>query len=261
MEKISAIIITHNEERNIGRCLDSLQGVADEIWVIDSGSTDKTEEICRKKGVNFITQNWLGYSAQKNYGNQLAQNDWILSLDADEALSPELQESLLNLKKNALLSNEVYSVNRLTNYCGKWIRHCGWYPDTKIRLFNRNTAQWNKAKIHEEVEYLQNCSVQNLKGDLLHYSYYNLHDHLKQINIFTDLTAEAAFQKGDKVSGIISIVFHAQWKFIRDYIFKLGFLDGYAGFLVCKYSAVATFTKYAKLKQLYEEQKKNKVPC
>lgn len=253
---VSAVIITLNEERNIARCLESLQDIADEIIVVDSGSTDQTEAICNRFQAKFIKQTWLGYGAQKNHGNQLAQNDWILSVDADEALSPELGQSLLKLKKQNLSPNHVYRLNRLTNYCGHWIKHCGWYPDAKVRLFNRTCVQWNSAKIHEDIEFLKHCSTQKLKGDLWHYSYHTLNDHLKQINLFTDLTAQTAFQKGKKSPAWISIWFRAKWKFISDYVFRLGFLDGFAGFLVCQYSALATFTKYAKLKQLHETQKK-----
>ena len=140
--QISAVIISHNEERNIRRCLESVQSVADEIVVVDSLSEDKTEEICNEFNVKFVKQQWLGYSEQKNLANNLATNDWILSIDADEELSEELKKSILELKNNNISDDNVFSMNRLTNYCGHWIRHCGWYPDRKIRIWNRNVGMW-----------------------------------------------------------------------------------------------------------------------
>ena len=135
--KLTTVIITLNEEGNIGRCLASVKDFSDEIVVIDSLSTDKTEEICSKFGVRFVKQKWMGYSAQKNLGNSLASNDWIFSIDADEEVSKELKNSILELKNKEISDDNVFIVNRLTNYCGKWIRHCGWYPDSRIRLWNR----------------------------------------------------------------------------------------------------------------------------
>ncbi|MDR0437555.1 MAG: glycosyltransferase family 2 protein [Bacteroidales bacterium] len=256
MTKISAVIITKNEECNIERCLQSLQDAVDEIIVVDSGSTDRTEEICKQFQVKFIKQNWLGYGEQKNYGNQLAQNNWILSIDADEALSEDLKKSILDLKKNMLSLNNVYSMNRLTNYCGSWIKHCGWYPDNKVRLFSRTIAEWNNAQIHERLIFQSSQNTMVLKGDLLHYSFYSISAHITQINKFTSIAAAELYKKGKKSPSIISILLRAKWKFVRDYIFNLGFLDGYAGYLVCKYSAMAKFTKYAKLRQLHNEQNK-----
>jgi len=247
MTNLSVAIITLNEERNIGRCLQSVMGIADDIVVVDSGSTDRTEEICKEFGARFISQPWLGFVETKNFANSQAKYPDILSLDADEALSDKLRESILKIKKEE--SSAAYSMNRLTNYCGKWIRHCGWYPDRKTRIFNRDRARWTGMVIHETLTVDQGIEVKHLEGDLFHYSYYSVSGHIAQANRFTDLTAEEANRKGKK-AGIAQVVFKPLVRFIRDYFFKLGFLDGYYGFIVCRISAQATFYKYIKLRQL-----------
>ncbi|RLD77314.1 MAG: glycosyltransferase family 2 protein, partial [Bacteroidetes bacterium] len=147
MPKLSAVIITQNEEQNIGRCIDSLKGVADDIVVVDSGSTDNTEAICKEKGARFFYNKWEGYIEQKNFANDLAEHKYILSVDADEALSGQLRDSILEAKES--LKADGYEMNRLTNYCGTWIRHGGWYPDRKLRLFHRDKFEWGGEKIHE----------------------------------------------------------------------------------------------------------------
>lgn len=254
MPKISAVIITLNEERNIGRCIDSLAGIADEILVIDSGSKDKTASICEQKGARFQFNKWEGYLEQKNFGNKLAQNPWILSLDADEAISEELRSSILSIRDN--LSEDGYEMNRLTNYCGKWIRHCSWYPDRKLRLFHRDKFEWGGERIHEDLLKLDaDASTAWLKGDLLHYSYYNISEHIAQANHFTNMTAELAVEKGKKAS-LFKIICSPIVKFIRDYFIKLGFLDGYYGYIVCRISAQATFMKYSKIRQIRKDQGK-----
>lgn len=247
MTYLSVVIITLNEERNIGRCLQSVMGIADDIVVVDSGSTDRTEEICIQYGARFISHPWLGFVETKNFANSQAKYPVILSLDADEALSDKLRESVLKIKKEKILT--AYSMNRLTNYCGKWIRHCGWYPDRKIRIFNRDFSRWTGMVIHEILTVDQGIEVKHLDGDLLHYSYYTVAGHIAQANRFTDLTAEEAFRKGKKAT-IAQIMFKPLARFIRDYFFKLGLLDGYYGFIVCRISAQATFYKYIKLRQL-----------
>lgn len=249
MEKISAVIITFNEERNIERCIKSLHGIVDEVIVIDSFSTDKTAEICNNQGVRFYQARWQGYSATKNYGNSLATNNYIFSIDADEVLSEELKKEILTLKNSAKLS-DAYYINRLTNYCGSWIHHCGWYPDTKLRLWNKQKGEW-KGNIHEEVVMDSGSSFANFKGDLLHYSYYSIQQHINQANKFTDLTANEAFIKGKK-AGLLKIFFSPCFKFIRDYFLKMGFMDGYHGFVICRISAFATYLKYTKLRELHK---------
>ncbi|MEN8223740.1 MAG: glycosyltransferase family 2 protein [Bacteroidota bacterium] len=253
MSKLSAVIITLNEERNIGRCIDSLSDVADDILVVDSGSTDLTETICKKKGVRFFFHEWEGYLEQKNYANDLAENPWILSVDADEALSKELRESILAIKND--LKADGYEMNRLTNYCGKWIRHGGWYPDRKLRLFHRDKFEWGGERIHETVVMkMANVHISRLKGDLQHYSYYNISDHIAQANHFTNMTAELAVDKGKKAP-FLKIIFSPIVKFVRDYFIRLGFLDGYYGYIVCRISAQASFMKYSKIRQISKSRK------
>jgi Glycosyltransferases involved in cell wall biogenesis len=249
MLKLSTIIITLNEERNIRRCLESVKAVSDEIIVMDSLSTDGTESICKEFGVRFVSQKWLGYSEQKNAANLLAKNDWILSIDADEQLSQELMHSISELDN--VPDNSVFSFNRLTNYCGSWIHHCGWYPDAKIRIFNRNKAEWQGA-VHESLKYVDHVEIQKLNGDLFHYSYYTLSEHLRQADKFTDITAQEAFLRKKK-SSKFKILCNPCWKFFKDFVLKGGFLDGHAGYVVCKVSAFATFLKYQKL---YDLQKR-----
>lgn len=252
MAKLSVVIITLNEEKNIARCLSSVKALTDDIVVVDSGSDDLTATICKSFGVNFHTHDWEGYAATKNYANSLAKNPLILSLDADEALSDMLRESISRVLLNQTAS--AYSMNRCTNYCGKWIKHGGWYPDTKIRLFNKNEGLWTGSLIHEAIQLRNGAPVEHLKGDLLHYSYYTIADHVSQANKFTDLTALKANQEGKK-STLWHIIFSPAVKFLRDYIFKAGFLDGYYGLIISFISAFATFMKYVKIRQLNHQPK------
>lgn len=249
MTKISAVIITFNEERNIERCINSLQNIADEIIVVDSFSTDNTAEICKRFEVKFITTEWLGYSNTKNFGNSLAANDYILSIDADEALSDELKKEILQIKQSEKIA-DAYFMKRLTNYCGSWIHHCGWYPDKKLRLWNKQKGKW-EGNIHEEVKMQAEARITELKSDLLHYSYYSIQQHINQANKFTDLTASEAL-KNAKKSSFFKIIINPIIKFIKDYFIKLGFLDGYHGFVICSISAFATFLKYIKLRELHK---------
>lgn len=255
MTNLSVVIITLNEERNIGRCLQSVAGIADDIVVVDSGSTDRTAEICLKHGVRFITHQWLGFADTKNFANSEAKYPLILSLDADEALSEQLIASIKAVKETEVSS--AFSMNRMTNYCGQWIRHCGWYPDRKIRLFNRDKARWTGLFIHETLSLDSGVAVQHLEGDLLHYSYYSTAGHISQANRFTDLTAQDAFSKGENGT-LVKILFKPPVRFVRDYFFRLGFLDGYYGYIICRISAQATFFKYIKLRQLNSDVRLNR---
>lgn len=248
MNKISAIIITLNEERNIGRCLQSLQGVADEVVVVDSGSTDNTEALCRQAAARFVHHDWEGYSEQKNYANSLATGDWILSLDADEALSPRLRESLLALKQGNPAPDSAYCFNRLTNWCGHWIHHCGWYPDRCVRLWRKDAARWD-GLVHEQLTFRSPVSTLHLKGDLYHYSYYTVEEHALRNVKYAMLAAEKAHAAGHRASSA-TILFKTAWAFFRGYVLRGGFLDGAAGFTVCKVVAFYTLLKYTRLKEL-----------
>ena len=254
MIQISVVIITLNEESNIERCIQSVIGVADEIVILDSLSTDKTKEICLRYPARFIEQPFLGYIEQKNKALEFASFSHVLSLDADEALSDELKTSILKVKENWLADG--YYFNRLTNYCGKWIHHTDWYPDRKLRLFDKRKGQWNGTNPHDKYMLLAGCSESFLKGDLLHYSFPSINHHMDVTKKFTSILAQESFERGKK-SGTISLIFNPFWKFVKSYFFRLGILDGYYGFVVCAISAYATFIKYVKIKEL--QQKNNQV--
>jgi glycosyltransferase involved in cell wall biosynthesis len=245
MKKISATIITYNEEKNIERCLKSLQGVVDEIIVVDSYSTDKTVNICERYNANVFEHPFEGYSDQKNFAVSKATHDIILSLDADESLSEKLKESIVEVKKNWLLN--AYHFNRITNFCGSWIKHGGWYPDKQLRLWDKNWGSWNKNKIHEKVELKPDTKPGHLKGDLLHYSYYTVAEYISQLNKYSDLKAEELIRRNKKPNFLI-LLFKPLIKFIINYFLKKGLLDGYYGFVLAVSSAYATFITYVKLK-------------
>ncbi|RYZ56227.1 MAG: glycosyltransferase family 2 protein [Sphingobacteriales bacterium] len=253
MLKLSVVIITLNEEKNLGRCLQSVREIADEIVIADSGSTDNTFAIAEAYGARVVIQPFLGYVAQKNFATDLAVNDWVLNLDADEVLSAALIKSIRNIKESDTVA---YTVSRLTNYCGSWIRHSGWYPDVKIRLYNRKKGSWRGEQIHEywQADH-QEGATGALKGPLYHYSYHSISDHLKQIEKFSEILARRAVAAG-KESGILKVVFAPVWKFITSYFIRLGILDGYPGFLVCRLSAFATFVKYSKIRQYAGKKKR-----
>ena len=246
MPNLSVVIITLNEEKNIGRCLDSVKSIADEIVVVDSRSTDGTEAVCRGYGARVIVREWKGYSAAKNFGNDAAANDLILSIDADEALSSELQASIAAIKVGSPAA--AYRFRRLTNYCGKWIRHGGWYPDIKVRIFDRRKTRW-QGTIHESLAGIDEKNALLLDGDCLHYTYYTVDEHLRQMQRFTDIMAQDLFSRGKKGS-YVHMVGSTAIKFIRDYVLRLGFLDGSKGFLISALSAYATWLKYIKLIRL-----------
>jgi glycosyltransferase involved in cell wall biosynthesis len=250
--KISAVIITYNEEANIERCLDSLEGTADEVLVVDSFSSDRTADICKSKGVDFIQHPFDGHIEQKNYALSCASNDYVLSLDADEALSEELIQSIQAAKQD--WTEDGYSVNRLTNYCGKWIRHCGWYPDTKIRLWDRSKGHWGGVNPHDHVVMDEPIRIRHLSGDLLHYSYPTIRDHISQINSFSDIAARAAFEKGRQSNLALDICLNPTLTFFKKYFLKLGLLDGYEGFVISISTAYGKFLKYIKLRELEKEQ-------
>lgn len=250
--KLSAVIITFNEERNIGRCLASIKEVADEIVVVDSFSTDTTENICKKAGVTFIQHEFEGHIEQKNWAKDQANNDYILSLDADECLDKQLIESIKTIKGNWEFS--AYSMNRLTNFCGQWIRHSGWYPDIKLRLFDRRKAKWGGDNPHDKILVEKGVTIRHLKGDLLHYSFYTLEEHMQQIHKFSSIGAKALFKKGRRSSWLKCIV-KPSARFIKAYLLQKGFLDGRFGWLISYRSAYANFLKYKKL--LLLQQGKN----
>ena len=252
MIRLSAVIITFNEEKNIGRCLDSLIEVADDIIVVDSYSTDRTKEICMEKGVRFIQHPFEGHIEQKNWAVTQAIYPHVLSLDADEALNETLRKSILLVKNN--FEKDGYYMSRLTNYCGKWIKHCGWYPDKKLRLWDSRKGKWGGINPHDKYEMFEgDKNTGNLNGDILHYSYFTIQDHYKQVDYFTTIAAKA-YVKARKSGSILKLIVNPAAKFIDHYLLKLGFLDGKEGFLISKISAYATWLKYKKLRKLLKNE-------
>ncbi len=252
MHTLSAVIITNNEEKNIGRCLQSLVQVADEIIVVDSGSTDGTAAICRQYNAQFIPQPWLGYGPQKNHGIRLAANDYILSLDADEELSPELIAAIRREKEKGLHGG--YVLQRLNNFFGKFARYGLEYPDHKIRLFNRQQAQWDDSPVHETLQTPAGLTPVTLPGYLYHYSYDDIETYLAKFNNYTTLAAESLYRRG-KRAGVIKLVFSPWFTFIKGYIFRAGFRQGLHGFLLAALAAYYVLIKYAKL---WRRQRANK---
>ncbi|MBE9560008.1 MAG: glycosyltransferase family 2 protein [Proteobacteria bacterium] len=253
MAKISACIISFNEEKKIEDCLKSLQPVVDEIIIVDSNSTDGTLDIARKYTDKISQHDFIGYGKQKNLALDEATNDWVISLDCDERLSKELQDSLLTIKDN-LNTNNVYSMSRKTFYVYRWLNHC-WYPDRKIRLFNKTTNRWSDDNVHESID-IKNMETTNLNGDILHYSFDDLSDHLKTIDKFTLIGADDLLKKGKRIS-VISPITHASWTFFKLYILKRGFLDGFAGLTVSVLSYMHVFIKYSRAYMAQKSQAGN----
>jgi glycosyltransferase involved in cell wall biosynthesis len=249
MIKLSVAIITFNEEHNIERCIKSVLPVADEIVVVDSFSTDDTERICTKYPVEFMQKPFEGHIQQKNFALAQTQHEYVLSLDADEALDETLQKEILKIKEN--FQCDGYYFNRLTNYVGQWIYHCGWYPDQKLRLFKKSKAKWAGVNPHDIIEMDPQSKISKLKGDLLHYSYDSVSDHVSQTNKFTSIAAKEAFDRG-VTSNIFKIVTRPILKFLKDYFLKAGFLEGRYGFIICCINALSALLKYSKIKDLQE---------
>jgi glycosyltransferase involved in cell wall biosynthesis len=239
MTGLSVVIITFNEAKNIRRAIESALRITDDVVVWDSFSTDATSSICAEYPVRFFQHQWEGYSISKNKANAQAKYDWILSLDADEALDEQLTKSIVDWKLSVPVP---CSFKRLTNYCGHWIRHCGWYPDIKFRLFNRTTTKW-EGLIHERLVDSTNSNVVLLNGDCLHYSYYTPEDHYKQALKFVTIMAQEKVDAAKRTSYFMRF-FSAGFKFFQMYFLKGGILDGSAGYWVCRRSAWAAFMKY-----------------
>jgi heptosyltransferase III len=243
MVKISAVVITYNEERNIGRCIDSLFHVADEIVVIDSFSKDRTKEICLEKGVRVVEHPFKSHIDQKNFAVTQAIHDVVLSLDADEYLSEELVKGILEVKEN--WPTEAYRMNRLSNYGGKWIRHGNWYPDQKIRLWNRRIGLWGGENPHDKIILNSGIKIKHLKGDILHRAYTDSAETLVKIQSYSEIFARENVSR--KTSSVSKIIFRSTFGFFKSYILKRGFMDGFEGLMVAGAVANHVFYKYAKL--------------
>ena len=261
MMKFSAVIITLNEERRLARALESLS-VADEVLVVDCGSTDRTVEIAGRHGARLLSHPWEGYARQKNYAASQAKYPWILSLDADEALSPELAAELSQLKRDGPGEAAGFMMPRAARYLGRWIRHSGWYPDFKLRLYDRRRGQWAGDYVHEHVEV--QGPVKKLTGDLQHFTCDSLGEHLQTLDRYTTLAAQESLDRssGDRSSGgrsaqdgligwvLPRMVAAPPWKFVESYFFRQGFRDGFPGLVIAGMAAFYVFLKYAKLWQM-----------
>jgi len=252
MEKLSVVIISFNEEKNISRCIGSVKDVADEILILDSNSTDRTVAIAESMGAIVKQEVFKGFIQKKNKAVELASYDYILSLDADEALDPRLAESILRAKEN--YEKSAYRMNRCSNYCGKFIRHGSWYPDAKIRLFDRRIARWGGTNPHDKIILKENTPVEHLKGDILHYSYHTISEHVIQNNKLSTLAAESLFANGKKTS-LFNVFTHPGWAFIQSYIIRAGFLDGLFGLVIAIQISHMTFLKHLKLYLLHKSAK------
>ncbi|TGE27178.1 glycosyltransferase family 2 protein [Hymenobacter metallicola] len=243
---LSVVIITFNEEANIGRCLAAVPDVADEVLVVDSFSTDRTVAICQQHGARVVQHAFEGYVEQKNYATAQARHDYVLQLDADEVLTDELRAAITQIKTN--WQHAGYTLARLTNYCGSWVRHGGWYPDRKLRLYDRRLGQWEGLLLHERFEVAPGQTVGTLPGDLLHYSYHSVEQHVSQLNRFTSISAAELALRGKRRVTLFHLLLKPVWKFTHGYFFRLGFLDGFAGLCIATISAWGVFLKFAKLR-------------
>lgn len=253
--KISVVIISFNEEKKIAAALASVSW-ADEILVVDSESTDNTRDIAQRSGARVIVQKWLGFSRQKRFATDAAENEWIFSLDADEEVSPELKEEILAIR--SLPDDEIadgYKIPRLAFYLNRPIRHGGWYPDWQLRLFNKQKGRWKDVIIHESVEMEEDAKVRKLKGDIFHYSAENAAHHHQMIGErYAPLAARQLFERGTRTSPL-KVVLAAWSTFARTYILKAGFLDGFAGFCIAYFAAYHAFLKHLFLWELQNTEK------
>jgi hypothetical protein len=248
MNRVSACVITLNEEENLSRALASLVGIADEIVVVDSGSIDRTEEIARQHGAQFFTRAWTNYADQKNFAAECATNDWILSLDADEELSSPLHTSLWNWKKHPP-SDAVYEMARHTFYLGAWIAHSGWYPDFQRRLYRRDAAEFS-GLVHESLRF--EGKPGRLPGDILHYTVRSFAEHEANVERYTTLAAQQMFAQG-KRSWRGTLWFATPWSWFQNFVLRGGFLDGHRGALIAQMAARSVRLKYAKLGRLVND--------
>ena len=243
--KITATIITLNEERNIARAIESLR-CCDEIVVVDSGSVDRTVELAANLGARILESPWHGYARQKNYVAEKATHDWILSIDADEALSESLEGEIWTLKKKGPTC-DAYTVPRLAQYLGRWILHCGWYPDRKVRLYHRAKAKWVGDFVHESVAV--EGRVGHLESNLLHYTCDSLSEHLKTMDRYTTLAAEELVSRKEKIH-LRNMILDPAWTFTKTYFLQRGFQDGLEGLTIAYMAALYTFLKYAKARNM-----------
>jgi glycosyltransferase involved in cell wall biosynthesis len=247
--EFSAVVITYNEERRLDDALKSLAGVASEIVVVDCFSTDETIRIARKYTDRVFERAWTNYADQKNFANDKASCSWIFSLDADERLSPELRKELAELKK-AEPDCVGFAIPRQVYYLGRWVRHSGWYPDWRVRLFRKDSARWEGEFVHENL--VVRGKIKKLRAPIHHFTYRNIHEHLARINKFSGLAAHKLYA-GRKKARWYHLLFLPFFRFFRAYVWKRGFLDGFAGLVISVLTGYAVFARYAKLREIWKK--------
>jgi glycosyltransferase involved in cell wall biosynthesis len=250
MNRVSACLITSNEEHNLPRALSSLEGIADEIVVVDSGSTDGTAEIAKAKDVSFFDRPFTNHADQKNYAASRARNEWIFLLDADEELGNELRNSLLEWKQHEP-EFFVYEMARLTWYLGAWIHHSRWYPDFQRRLYRRDKANFS-GMIHSALRFEGKAG--RLNGSLLHYTIRTFAEHEAKVESYTSVIARELFSQGER-RWRMAMWLAAPWSWFQNYFLYLGFLDGYRGWLIARMAARGTWLKFKKLGKLIEAER------
>jgi glycosyltransferase involved in cell wall biosynthesis len=254
MIKISAVVITYNEEHSIGRCIKTLKSVADEIVVVDSFSKDNTKAICLKEGVKFVEHPFEGHIQQKNFALTQASHDYVLSVDADEYLSEDLIASINVIKEKG--THAAYSMNRLTGIGGRWIYSTDWYPDRKLRLWSKTAGKWGGYNPHDTVILNEGIPVLHLKGNLMHDGYEDYNDLMNKANQYARIFASANQYK--KSSTIFKAIYKSFYTFLRNYILKLGFTSGFDGLVISCANSYYTFFKYAMLRELNKSKGKTK---
>ncbi len=245
--KISAVFITLNEQDRLEEALLSCNGLVDEIVVLDSYSTDETENIARRHGARFFQHEFRDYGDQKNRALDLARHDWVLNLDADERLSDELRREIEQIRQNPEPGSAGFLIPRRTYYLGRWIRHSGWYPDRKLRLFRRSLARW-QGRIHERL--VLEGTPGRLRGAILHFSYRDLADHLERMNRYSGFQAESI--RGPRGLLLAKALLSPPFTFIRHYFWKMGLLDGFPGLVIALVSSWGTAAKYLKAAARHE---------
>lgn len=251
--KISTVIITYNEEDRLEPTLKSCSEIADEIVVVDSFSTDKTIDILKKYKVKIFQKKFIDYGSQKNLAMGKAKNEWILNLDADERVSKELKKNIIKLKQKHKMNTDGFLINRKTFYMGKWIKHSGWYPDRKLRLFRKSKSRW-QGRIHERL--ILNGKIQKIDGDILHFTYRNITDHINRINRYSKMQAEDIVRKKTKFI-YLRFFLLPPITFMRFYFWKMGILDGFSGIIIAMVSCWGTAMKYMKAIEIKREKKSN----